>query len=169
MSTPSMIKLPPSSSVSLSSVEMRDDLPAPVLPTIPTLSPPAKIIGVLVFHYNHVLTYFHTNPSEYQGQLRSVSEADISKLYSTLLRPVRPRSVGVNDGWGLLLKIGILKVPCQRVDESYEVGFEIHHKGNKSCSLKDIDHDQSSNSRAYLVLKFKDGNKSWYQKLFQQP
>ena len=38
-----MIKLPPSNSVSLSSVEMREDFPAPVLPTMPTLSPPARI------------------------------------------------------------------------------------------------------------------------------
>ena len=43
MSTPSMIKLPPSNSVSLSRVEMSDDFPAPVLPTMPTLSPPTEI------------------------------------------------------------------------------------------------------------------------------
>ena len=119
MSTPSMIKLPPSSSVSLSRVEMRDDLPAPVLPTMPILSPPAKFIGIKRDYFSLVLTYIHTDPSEYQGQLRSVSEADISELYSTPLRPVRTWSVRFNDGWGLLLKIGILKVPGQRVDESY--------------------------------------------------
>ena len=42
-----MIKLPPSNSVSLSCVEMREDfpfqLPAPVLPTMPTLWPPTII------------------------------------------------------------------------------------------------------------------------------
>ena len=43
MSTPSMTKLPPSSSVSLRSVEMREDFPAPVLPTMPTLSPPTRV------------------------------------------------------------------------------------------------------------------------------
>ena len=51
MSTPSMIKLPPSNSVSLSSVEIREDFPAPVLPTMPTLSPPTKIHLLIRMYY----------------------------------------------------------------------------------------------------------------------
>ena len=40
MSTSSMTSCPESSSVSLKSVDISDDFPAPVLPTIPTFSPP---------------------------------------------------------------------------------------------------------------------------------
>ena len=133
---------------------MRDDLPAPVLPTMPILSPPAKFIGIKRCYFSFVLTYTHTDPSEYQGQLRSVSEADISELYYTLLRPVGIRSVGVNDCWCLLLKVGVLKISGKRVDESHEAGLDIHQPRNESCSLKDINHNQSSNSRVNMILKF---------------
>ena len=63
-------------------------------------------------------TYVHTDPSKNKGELRPISEADISELDSTPLRPVLARSVGFHDGWGLLFEVGVLKVSGQGVGES---------------------------------------------------